>query len=249
MRLARIASLMTILAMSGCSGSSSPGKSVIGTPVDSSTAGSIDIEVSYDGAVPVAKTIDMRSVPQCAAAHSAPVLDQALVVKDGKLANAVVWIKGGLENWVFSTPPNPLVIDQKGCLYQPRVAVAMIGQTVQFKNSDPEAHNVHGRPKVVEEWNFVMSRPGATRELSFSKPEIAVAIGCDVHPWMSGYLAIVSNPYFGVTGPDGTLKLVNVPPGDYVIAAWHEKLGTREQKVTLSPRGSAKLQLDFSSTN
>ncbi len=241
-----IPGLALLSAVVGCSGSSSTGAAVVGTPVDAATAGSIEVQVTYAGAAPVPKTIDMRAVPQCAAAHREPVLDQSLVVKDGKLANAVVWIKSGLETWVFSTPAEPVSIDQKGCIYEPRVAAAMVGQTVRFKNSDPEAHNVHGRPKVVDAWNFIMSRPGATRDLSFNKPEIAVPIGCDVHPWMSGHLAILSNPFFGVTSTDGTVKLANVPPGEYVIGAWHETLGSREKKVSLPPRGSEKLQLELS---
>ncbi len=242
-----IGCLVLLAAVVGCSGSGpTSGSAVVGTPVDATTAGSIAVQVSYDGAVPVPRAVDMSAVPQCAAAHPEPVLDQPLLVKDGKVGNAVVWIKSGLEKWVFSTPSEPVTIDQKGCMYEPRVAAAMVGQTVRFRNSDPEAHNVHGRPKVLDAWNFIMSRPGATRDLSFNKPEIAVPIGCDVHPWMSGYVAILPNPYSGVTSTDGTVRLSNLPPGDYIVAAWHEKLGTREKKVSLPPRGSEKVQLEFS---
>jgi len=237
--------VLGLLAVFGCSSPSSSGAPVVGTPVDTATAGSIAVDVRFEGAIPLAKTIDMRSVPQCAAAHPDGVLEQAVVVKEGRLANAVVWIKGGLEDWIFSTPKDTVVIDQKGCLYQPRVSAAMVGQLVQFRNSDPEPHNVHGRPQVVDEWNFIMSRPGSTRDLVFEKPEIAVTIGCDVHPWMKGYLAILPNPYFAVTSADGPAKLANVPPGDYLVGAWHEKLGSREQRVTVPPRGSVSVQLVF----
>jgi len=241
-----VISVAVSLILAGCSDSSTTSsRPVVGTPVDAATAGAISIQVNYDGVVPVAKAIDMRTVPQCAAAHPGPVFDQPYWVTDGHLGNAVVWIKAGLENWVFSTLEEPVEIDQKGCLYAPRVAAAMVGQTVRFKNSDQEAHNVHGRPKIVDSWNFIMSRTGSTRDLRFSKPEVAVPIGCDVHPWMSGYLAVVANPYFGVTGKDGTVRLQNVPPGDYVVAAWHEKLGIIEKPVTLAPRGAIDLQLSF----
>ncbi len=237
--------IVCFAGLAACSGSSSNAP-VVGTPVDASTAGSLAVDVVYDGSIPVAKPVDMRSVPQCAKAHADPVLEQPVLVQDGKLANVVVWVKSGLEGWVFSTPKDTVVINQVGCIYEPRVSAAMVGQTVQFKNSDPEPHNVHGRPKVVDEWNFIMSRPGSTRDMTFSKPEIAVAIGCDVHPWMSGYLAILPNPYFAVTSAQGTAKLSNLPPGEYVVAAWHEKLGTREQKVSLPARGSVNLRFDFS---
>src|SRR5262249_15612843 len=144
-----------------------------------------------------------------------PVYDQSLVAHDGHLANAVVWIKGGLERWVFAVPTETVTIDQRGCLYQPRVTVAMAGQPVEFLNSDTEAHNIHGRPKVVDAWNFMMSRQGANRSLTFDKAEVAIPIGCDIHPWMAGYLAVPPTPYAAVPSESGTATLNKVPPGTY----------------------------------
>src|SRR5207244_120000 len=124
-----------------------------------------------------------------------PVVDQSLLVQDGHLANAVVWIKDGLQGWVFAPPTTPVIIDQKGCLYEPHVAAAMVSQPVQFLNSDREAHNVHGHPTVVSAWNFLLSRPGAAKTLGFDKPEVGIPVGCDIHPWMRGYLAVLPNPF------------------------------------------------------
>jgi plastocyanin len=205
--------------------------------------------VHYEGVVPEPKQLVMRSAPQCAAAHPEAVYDQSLVVKGGRLANAVAWIKGGLENWTFAPASEPVVIDQVGCLYLPRVVTAMVGQPVDFRNSDPEAHNVHGRPSVVKGWNFMMSRRGSIRTLTFDKPEVAVPIGCDIHPWMTGFVAVVPNPYAGVTTDEGEVILRNVPPGDYTVGVWHEKLGTKEQPVKLAPSGEASLTVIFGPTN
>jgi len=235
-----------LIALAGCSGSSAPPKkNVSPTPVDPATAGKIQVDVTYTGSVPAAKTIDMRSAPQCAAAHTEPVYDQTLLVQDGRLANAVVWIKDGLQNWVFAPPAAPAVIDQQGCVYVPRVAAAMVDQAVEFRNSDREAHNVHGHPMVVRGWNFLLGRPGASQTLSFDKPEMGIPVGCDIHPWMRGYLAILPNPYFGVTPASGSVTLTQVPPGTYVVAVWHETLGTKEQRITLDPRGSVAVQIAF----
>jgi plastocyanin len=199
----------------GCSDSAAPpSTAVVPTPVDPATAGTLRVEVRYDGVVPTPKVIDMRSAPQCAAAHTSPVYDQSLIVADGHLANAVVWIKSGLEHWVFAPPATPVTLDQMGCVYQPHVAAAMVSQPVQFTNSDPDPHNVHGRPNVLGQWNFIMSRQGATRTLTFDKAEVAVPVGCDIHPWMSAYLAVLPNPYFAVTPASGTVTLTQVPPGE-----------------------------------
>ena len=230
----------------GCTDSSSqPQKKVIPTPVDPATAGRIDVQVRYEGSVPPPKVIDMRSAGQCADAHSEPVYDQSLMVEGGGLANAVVWIKDGLQHWVFAPPEDVVVVDQKGCVYAPHVAAAMVGQAFEFRNSDREAHNVHGRPQLLSGWNFLLSHPGASQRLSFDKPEVAVPVGCDIHPWMRAYVAVLENPYFAVTPASGAATLAQVPPGTYVVAAWHETLGTREQSVTLGPSGTATVRLTF----
>lgn len=237
--------LLTALA-AGCKDSSSePPKPVAATPVNPATAGSISVNVLYAGQVPASQPINMASTPGCAQFHPEPVYDRTLVVNGGNLANAVVYIKKGLESWVLAPPSTPVKLDQKGCLYEPRVAAAMVGQGVEFENSDPEAHNVHGRPKVVEAWNFMMSRQGQTKTLYFDKPEMGIQVGCDIHPWMRAYLCILPNPYFAVTGTNGQASLSNVPPGDYVIGVWHESLGTLEQPVSLQAKGEAAISFTF----
>lgn len=242
--------LAVFCILASCSDSSAPPQqTVVATPVDPATAGTIHVDVSYTGAVPTPAVFDMRIAPQCASQHQEPVTDNSLLVQDGHLANAVVWIKEGLEKWVFAPPSAPVVMDQKGCVYNPHVAAAMVGQTVDFVNSDPEAHNVHARPQVVTAFNFLMSRQGSKRTLTFDKPEIAIPVGCDIHPWMSAYLAVVPNPYVAVTPANGSVTLANVPPGEYVVAAWQEKLGTKEQRVKLEPRGSVNAQLAYAGVN
>jgi len=218
---------------------------VVATPVDPATAGTLRVEVRYEGTAPPPAQLDMRSAAMCATAQGEPVYEESLVVHDGHLANAVVWIKDGLQSWVFAPPSTPVVLDQKGCVYNPHVAAAMVSQPVKFVNSDKEGHNVHGRPSVVSGWNFLMPRQGLEKTLSFDKPEVAIPVGCDIHPWMKAYLAIVANPYFAVSPADGAVTLTQVPPGTYVVAAWHEKLGTQEQRITLPPSGSVTVQLTY----
>jgi len=230
----------------GCKDSTSePPPPVVATPVDAATAAQVSVRVRYAGAVPEQKPINMASTPGCASQHPEPVYDRTLVVAGGNLANAVVWIKDGLQGWVFAPPAQSAKLDQKGCLYVPRVAAAMIGQGVEFLNSDPEAHNVHGRPEVLSGWNFMMSRQGSTRTLYFDKPEMGIQIGCDIHPWMRAYLCVLPNPYFGVTGDDGLVNLKGVPPGEYTIGVWHESLGTLEQRIALTPKSELAMEMVY----
>ncbi len=242
------------LLLAACSGSpTSESKSApqevaakpVTPSVDPATAGSITVEVHYDGAVPEPKVLNMRNAPQCAAVHNEPVTDPSLTVTNGRVANVVAWVKSGLEGKTFPVPTTPVRIDQKGCLFEPRIATTMVGQPIEFRNSDPEPHNVHGKPQIVDSWNFMISRQGATRSLTFNKEEVAVPIGCDIHPWMTGFVAVTRTPYAGVSGKDGIVSLGNLPPGNYTIGLWHEKLGTRDLSVVLAPSADMKMQLTF----
>ncbi len=234
------------VALPACSNSSPTSEPTAGTTtVDPATAGSINVQVRYTGPAPKAQPLNMRSAPQCAAAHTEPVLDPSLVVQDGHLVNAFVWIKQGLEGKKFAAPTEPVTIDQTGCMYVPHVVGAMVSQPVSFVNSDPEPHNVHGRPAVVTPWNFMISRQGTSRSVTFDKPEVAVPVGCDIHPWMRGYVGVVAHPYFGVTPASGAVTLAKVPPGTYTVGVWHEKLGTQEQAVTLAQSGAVTLEFVF----
>jgi plastocyanin len=238
-----------VLLFAACSDSSAPPEQKPVTPVDSATAGEIQVRVRFNGTAPPPKLINMSSTPVCANMHPDPVFEQPVDVKDGRLANVVIYIKSGFGDRAFAFPTEPVTIDQRGCLYKPRIAAVMVGQPLEFRNSDPEAHNVHGRPQVVDAWNFLMSRPNSTRTLYFQKPEVGIRVGCDVHPWMHAYVSVIDNPYFGITGADGSLTLKSVPPGEYVVAAWHETLGTLSQEVTLAARGQAELELTYDASS
>ncbi len=244
---ARVAWLaLVLLAVLGCGGdeaSRPPDREP--TPLDLSTVGAIRVGVGYAGAVPEPAAVNMSSIPGCAVAHPDGVRDDSLRVRDGRLANAVVWVKAGLGDRVFATATDPVVIDQKGCLYVPRISAAMVGQPITFVNSDPEGHNVHGWPEVARGWNFLMSRQASKRTITVDKAEVAIRVGCDIHPWMRAYIATFEHPYFAVTPADGRVALERVPPGDYVVAAWHERLGTQEHPVSVLPRGTLDLTLTY----
>lgn len=243
--LASALGIAACLGQSGCSDSSEPPPQPIVTPVDRATAATITARVTYGGTIPEPIEINMKAAGACAELHAEPVYEQPVQVADGKLANVLVYIKGGLENRAFRYPEAAVVIDQRGCLYHPRVTALMVGQPLKFLNSDPEAHNVRGRPDEVEDWNFMMSRKGAERTLHFDKPEIGIRVGCDVHPWMSAWVSVLPHPYFGITGPDGQVVIGEVPPGEYVVSTWHETLGTREQAVTLPASGAVTIEIAY----
>jgi hypothetical protein len=119
------------------------------------------------------------------------------------------------------------------------------GQTLQISNSDPVTHNIHPLAQINREWNHSQGPGEAPLARKFLRPEVMIPVKCNIHSWMRAYIGAVDHPYFAVTGQDGTFEIPNVPPGDYVVAAWQEKLGTQEQKVTVTPAGRIDATFTF----
>ena len=215
------------------------------TPLDLGTVGSIAGEIRVEGAVPESTVLNVASAAECKAQHAGQVTAGDVLVRDGKVANALVYIKEGLGDRVFAVPTDPVVIDQRGCLFVPRVAAGRVGQPVRFLNSDPLAHNVHARPQQSRGWNFILGLKGTSRETTVSKAEPVFEVKCDIHPWMKAYLGVFDHPYFAVTGPDGQFTLPNVPPGNYVLEAWHERFGTRVAEVAVGEKEAKRVVITF----
>jgi plastocyanin len=212
--------------------------------VDLSTAGFLTGTIRFTGKKRAHKPIDMSGDPACAEAHHDKAYDESVVVnRNGTLANVFIYIKSGLEGRTFEVPATPVMIDQHGCWFHPRVMGIQTGQTLQVTNSDPVTHNIHSLAQVNREWNHSQGQGDASLNRKFVKPEVMIRVKCNIHSWMHAFIGVVEHPYFAVTGSDGTFEIRNVPPGDYVIEAWHETLGTQEQKITVMPSG--KIETDF----
>ena len=170
---------------------------------------------------------------------------EAVVTKNGKLANVFVYVKDGLPPGRFPVPSQPAVLDQKGCRYQPHVMGIMAGQTFKVLNSDVAQHNVHPMPTTNAQWNESQMPMGQPITKTFAHSEIMVPIQCNQHPWMRAYVGVMSNPYFAVSGADGAFTISNLPPGEYTVAAVHEKFGEQTTKVRVGARETAKADFLF----
>lgn len=147
--------------------------------------------------------------------------------------NVLVYVKEGLGDRKFPTPDVPVVLTQTGCEYNPHVFGIMAGQTLTVINGDPTNHNIHFLPKKNQAWNFTQPKKDMTKNLTLEK-EDAFKIKCDVHPWMGCYIQVFDHPFYAVTGKDGTFELKGLPPGKYVIEAWHETFGTQTTTVKVA---------------
>ena len=139
-----------------------------------------------------------------------------------------------------------VAIDQRGCVYTPRVVGVRVGQTLQIKNSDSFLHNVHGLSGKENSFNIGQPRAGLVFEFKPKNEEVMLHVKCDVHNWMNAYVAIVTNPYFAVSDTAGTFQIDKVPPGTYMIQAWQERYGFVSKTVTV--KGGAVTTVDFTYT-
>lgn len=212
---------------------------------DAGASASVVGRVKFTGQLPQPTRISMNSDPSCAKLHPAPAMTQEFVAgSDNALGNVIVFISDGLGNRAFDTPTDAVTFEQKGCIYEPHVVALRANQKVKMVNADNTTHNIHPLPANNREWNKA-EPAGSTMEESFPREEIAIPIKCNVHPWMKSYIAVFKHPYFAVTGKDGSFHLPNLPPGEYTLQAWHEKLGTMTQKITVAAGESKTVDFTF----
>jgi plastocyanin len=216
--------------------------------VDAATAGNVRGMVKLEGTAPANEAIRMNADPVCVKQASGPQTQQTYVVAaDGSLANVFVYVKDGLGNYVFDAPTTAVELDQQGCTYHPHVFGIRVGQALEIVNNDPTLHNVHATPKSNREFNTGQPIQGMKSTFTFDAAEVMVPFKCDVHGWMNAYVGVMSHPYFAVTGADGSFALNGLPPGTYTVEAWHERLGTMTQSVTIGA-SETKGDVNFSFT-
>ncbi|MGE0703233.1 MAG: carboxypeptidase regulatory-like domain-containing protein [Vicinamibacterales bacterium] len=227
--------------------SSAPAAAAGGQRIDAATAGTVTGTVTVDGPAAKNEAIRMNADPVCVREAPGEQLQETFVTgSDGKtLGNVFVYVKDGLGNYVYDPPSGSVTMDQKGCRYHPHVFAVRVGQPVQIVNSDPTLHNVHATPASNEEFNTGQPIQGMKMEHVFTEPEVMVPFKCDVHGWMNAYVAVMEHPFYAVTGPDGAFTLKGLPPGTYTVEAWHERLGTTSQSVTLAASESKPITFTF----
>ena len=150
------------------------------------------------------------------------------------LANVGVRVTKGAAD---ETPPAEAAeIDQRDCMYRPRVQAVVAGQKLLVKTSDATLHNVHTWIGKETVFNRAMPNTKVPPIEHTITEEGVLRVQCDVHPWMKGYVLIAKNTHFAVTGADGAFELKGLAPGTYTVEAWHEKLGTRSAEVTIADK-------------
>jgi hypothetical protein len=161
------------------------------------------------------------------------VFDESLLVnpKDRGIANVVVWLVPQKGEDVFVHPDYEksrdaeVILQVKGCRYEPRVVLLRTTQTLVWKTVDPIGHN----PKVELLRNppnsNLIPAGGFFRKQFVNAESVPAKIECSIHPWMSAHILVRDNPYMAVSDKSGNLKLANVPAGKRTFYFWHERRG------------------------
>lgn len=194
--------------------------------------------VRLTGPAPANTTIRMGADPLCSRANTGRRLTQDVVLKsaDGGLANAFVDLQGSFAS--TPVPSTPVAIDQRGCIFVPRVVGVRIGQTLRVTNSDPTAHNVHSSSAKGNEFNVSQPKTGMVSTFQLKNADL-LRVKCDIHSWMVSYVAVSPHPYFAVTSGDGTFRINDVPVGRHTIRVWHERYGRLTATVDVRAGGTA----------
>ena len=188
--------------------------------------------------------IRMDADRKCMSLHKEATTSQSVLVNnEGMLQNVFVYVKEGLGSHTFSSPKTPIIIDQHGCMYEPHVLGIQVNQPLLIRNSDPVLHNIHALPTINSAFNIAQPLQGMKTERVFSQPEIMIRVKCEIHSWMGCYIGVLDHPFFAVSDSDGNCILKGLPAGEYTIAAWHEKYGSREQTIVIA--GAAAKAIDF----
>ena len=236
-----------LAALSGCGNNPEEGLSG-GDSSKTETAvmgtGVIDGKITLMGRPPQMAVLDFSADPVCRNKHRNPMMEETVKVdKNGDLANVFVYVKEGAG--IYPPPSAPVTLDQRGCMYYPHVFGIQAGQPLMIVNDDPTLHNIHSLPVTNEGFNVGQPSQGDHTEKKFAKPEVMVKFKCDVHSWMHCYGGVVTNPFFSVSGSNGSFMISGLPPGNYTIEAWHEKYGTLSQKVEVEKGEMKKVNFIF----
>ena len=209
--------------------------------IEVTDGGSLSGTVKFAGTPPPPAKLEVSKDPEvCGKDKTSPEL---LVSSGGGLANVVVTVKASKGKKAEPLATNP-VFDQKTCEYHPHVLAFPAGTTVDVLNCDGILHNIHTFSTTNPPTNQAQPKFKPKIQIKVEKPEL-INVKCDVHGWMSAYWFVTDQPYVAVTDENGNFKISDIPPGDYDVEIWQEKLGKKTEKATIKAKDDTKVSWEM----
>ena len=199
-------------------------------------------EVLFEGSsIPHSTVVANTTDPQdCGDTQS---LGNILVSPDNQgIQNVIVALRGVPLPENYQPEPLPLQLDNRNCQFQPHVSVVTAGSRIEATNSDPIFHSVHLYGFLNRNLALVPSQSKTVQRVN--RPGYYI-VKCDVHGWMQAYFRVDNHPFHAVSSADGRFRIENIPPGSYVLEAWHEHFGTQEVEVNIANDTPSRVTLYF----
>jgi hypothetical protein len=175
------------------------------------------------------------------------LLREFKVSEDGGLQDVVVAVVGVEKGKKFDYTPELTI---ENCRIAPFVTAIRNREKIVLNNKDSIAHDIQGYT-LKDAYTFAMfNKPltpesSATKEVRFRKDHYVFRTQCGVHDYMQSWGFAIGNPYFAVTGPDGTFQIADLPPGDYHVIAWHPHMAIQAKQITVPENGKVPLSFQF----
>jgi plastocyanin len=209
-----------------------------------SDGGTVSGTVKFTGTAPPREKLKVDKDLEVCGQGGAKLGETLLVSASGGLKNTVLTLEGVAQGKKFAT--KSVALDQKGCVYVPHLLVAPVGAQLTMANSDGVMHNVHAYSLKNTPFNeSIPASRKSVKSLAFSE---VVKMGCDVHKWMGAWIVVVENPYYALTDENGAFTIDQVPPGKYLLRAWHESLGKIDKEVTVTASQTTTVDFQMSRT-
>lgn len=173
--------------------------------------------------------------------------DESVVASNGGLANVFIYLAKAPKQ---VPPPSsePVIFDQKSCIFLPHAVIVQTGQPLMILNADAALHNTHTFPKRNTDFNQgVQPNDRSGVKLVYARAESQpIQVKCDVHPWMIAYHLPLDHPYAAVSAADGSFEIKNLPAGKHEFKVWHEKGGELQKSLTVIIKPDAVTEQDIS---
>jgi len=202
--------------------------------------GTIEGKVVFNGAVRMRKIIPNKDVEVCGGIREEPMIE---VGPDKGVKDAAVYLVGVAKGKPWPPAAKKPELDNVKCRFEPDVQIIPTG-TLDVVNKDPVLHNTHGYYGKRTAFNMALPNQGQDISTELTRPG-AVRVDCDAHGWMEGWIYVVDNPYYAITGADGKFTIADVPPGEYDLVAIQSFTGPVQQKVTVEAGKPTDLTIEL----
>ena len=202
--------------------------------------GSITGKVTFNGTVPTRKIIPTKDVEVCGGPREEALMR---VGPDKAVERAVVYLVDVTKGKAWPAGGKTPELDQAKCAFLPDVQVIRAG-ALDVINSDPVLHNTHAYYDKRTAFNLALPNQGQHIPTELKRAG-AVRLDCDAHGWMEGWIYVVDNPYYAVTGVDGKFTIPDVPAGNYMLVAVQPFTGPMQQTVVVAAGKPTDLTIEL----